>query len=236
MRQRAKLAQAIVHEPDVLLLDEPLTGTDPTSRALILEQVKKRAALGAVVVFSTHVLHEVEALTDRVLLIARGQLVAQGRVQEIRDLLEEHPHQIRVECDQPRRLAQHLTGDEAVTGLRFAGSEALEIETSAPDDTYSLLGRALVESGFQVRSITSPDATLEALFHYLVEKSSHMAGTGADAGVGRHRGLGAGSDRSATDRASGSSSTTHQTTPHRPAESGAPEPAAQSDRSSEAKP
>jgi ABC-2 type transport system ATP-binding protein len=188
MRQRAKLAQAVVHEPDVLLLDEPLTGTDPTSRAVILDQIKARAAAGAVVLFSTHVLHEVEALTDRVLLIARGQLVAQGAVHEIRALLEEHPHHVRVECDRPRALAKELVALEGILGVSFDGG-AVELLTNDPESTYDAVAQALVRGDHRVTSLTSPDATLEALFHYLVERGSRGAGTGADREVGQARPL-----------------------------------------------
>ncbi|MFW6051796.1 MAG: ABC transporter ATP-binding protein [Myxococcota bacterium] len=186
MRQRAKLAQAVVHDPDVLLLDEPLTGTDPGSRQVILDQIRRRAEAGALVLFSTHVLHEVEALTDRVLLIARGQVVAQGEVHEIRDLLEEHPHHIRVACDRPRDLGTALLTQPSVVGMRFPGDGEVELESRDPDATYAAIADVAVRDAHQVRSITSPDATLEALFHYLVERGSRMAGTGADAGVGRH--------------------------------------------------
>lgn len=184
MRQRAKLAQSLVHEPDVLLLDEPLTGTDPTSRAVILEQIKKRADQGALVLFSTHVLHEVEALTENVLLIARGQVVAQGRVHEIRDLLDEHPHHIRVVSDRARELAARVLMVPGVVGVRGVSDNVVEFETTHPDTTYGAIAHALVEGGFDVESITSPDATLEALFHYLVERGSHGAGTGADSAIG----------------------------------------------------
>ena len=193
MRQRVKLAQAIVHEPEVLLLDEPLTGTDPTSRAVILEAVRRRAAAGALVIFSTHVLHEVEALTDRVLLIARGQLVAQGRTREIRELLEEHPHHIRVECERPRELAARLVGLAGVAGVRLHGDSVLEVETREPDATYQGIARAALEGDHHVRSLTSPDASLEALFHYLVEHGSRGAGTGVDREVGAPRPLAAAS-------------------------------------------
>ncbi len=184
MRQRAKLAQSVVHDPDVLLLDEPLTGTDPTSRAVILEQLKKRADEGAVVLFSTHVLHEIEGLTDQVLLIARGQVVAQGKVHEIRDLLEEHPHHVRVQTDQPRALAAALMAVEGVVGVSFLANNTVEFMTRDPDATYTTLANEAVAKGFSIESITSPDATLEALFHYLVERSNRGAGTGADAGSG----------------------------------------------------
>ncbi|MCS6799134.1 MAG: ABC transporter ATP-binding protein [Myxococcota bacterium] len=186
MRQRVKLAQAVVHDPDVLLLDEPLTGTDPASRHAILEEVRRRAARGALVLFSTHVLPEVEALTDRVLLLVRGRIVAQGRVHEIRDMLAEHPQRIHVVCDRPRALGARLLEEPSVAGVRLL-DEGLEVETREPEPTYRAVARALVEGGFELRSLTSPDATLEALFHHLVERGARMAGTGADPGVGRAR-------------------------------------------------
>jgi ABC-2 type transport system ATP-binding protein len=186
MRQRAKLAQAVVHDPDVILLDEPLTGTDPTSRQTILREIQRRADEGAVVLFSTHVLPEVEALTDKLLLIARGQLVAQGRVHEIRGLLEEHPHHIRVFCDRPRELAAHLVAVEGIVGVRFA-PQGIEVMTWDPDTTYGAIAQKVVELGVEIESMTSPDADLESLFHYLVERSTAGAGTGADAGVGGAR-------------------------------------------------
>jgi ABC-2 type transport system ATP-binding protein len=192
MRQRAKLAQTVVHDPDVMLLDEPLTGTDPTSRHVILEQIQKRADAGAVVLFSTHVLHEVEALTEQVLLIARGQLVAQGNVHEIRDLLSEHPHHVRVECDKPRELAARvLAATAGVSTVTFPSPSEVEFLSHDPDGTYSTVAKQAVEGGFEIRALTSPDATLEALFHYLVERSAGMAGTGADAAQGRVKGVGA---------------------------------------------
>ena len=189
MRQRAKLAQAVVHEPDVLLLDEPLTGTDPGSRQVILEQVQKRATRGAVVLFSTHVLHEVEAITERLLLIARGQVVAQGKMHEIRDLLHEHPHHIRVDCDRPRELAAAVIAAEpAVIALSFPTDGEVEFETREPDRTYTTIAKKPLEGEHATRALTSPDATLEALFHYLVERSGRTAATGADAaGAGPSR-------------------------------------------------
>lgn len=193
MRQRAKLAQAVVADPDVLLLDEPLTGTDPGSRQLILDRIRARAEAGALVLFSTHVLHEVEALTDRVLLIARGQVVAQGEVHEIRNLLEEHPHHIRVRCDRPRELGAALLAQASIMGIRFVEDGVLELETREPDQSYDAVAQAAVEGGHRVTELTSPDATLEALFHYLVERGSRGAGTGADTSVGRFAGAG-GSD------------------------------------------
>jgi len=175
MRQRAKLAQAIVHDPDVLLLDEPLTGTDPVSRTTILNEIRKRADAGGLVIFSTHVLHEVEALTEQLLLIADGNLVAQGGVAEIRTLLDEHPHHIQVECDRPRDLAAALVGQEGVGGLSFPKAYHLDVYTHRPEDTYRTIAKTLVSNGFKYRRITSPDASLQALFYYLVERGRRRA-------------------------------------------------------------
>jgi len=191
MRQRAKLAQAVVHEPDVLLLDEPLTGTDPVSRRIILDGLARRADAGTVVLFSTHVLHEVEALTEQVLLLARGQLVARGGVAEIRDMLDDHPHTVRVAVDHPRRLAASLlAGEDGIRGARILDGGTVELEATAPEAAYDAVARAvLADEGLRLEAITSPDASLESLFHALVERSGRMAGTGADRGVGRVRPL-----------------------------------------------
>ena len=186
MRQRAKLAQAMVHDPDVLLLDEPLTGTDPTARAVILDVIRKRAEAGALVLFSTHVLHEVESLTERVLLIARGQVVAQGAVSEIRNVIDEHPHTIRISCSDTRTLAAALLRVDGIVGLNFEGDHVLHVDCRNPDAAYPAIVAALLANSIRVDAITSPDADLEALFHMLVERSARMAGTGSDAAVGRH--------------------------------------------------
>ncbi len=198
MRQRAKLAQAVLHEPDVLILDEPLTGTDPSSRQQILDALRARATKGAVVLFSTHVLHEVETLTDRLLLIARGQVVAQGGMQDIRELLDEHPHHIRVQCDRPRDLASALLANEkGVVALHFPSPDLLEVRTWQPEETYQAIAEQIVKGGYRCQSITSPDATLEALFHYLVERANRGAGSGADAGAGSVRTLESRAEKSA---------------------------------------
>lgn len=190
MRQRAKLAQCVVHDPDVLLLDEPLTGTDPASRQQILDSLKRRAKDGALVLFSTHVLPEIEALTDQLLLIARGQVVAQGEMQEIRELLDEHPHHIRVRCGHPRKLASALLANETgVVALHFPTEDMLEVRTWQPDETYTAIAEQCLKLDMPLHSITSPDANLEALFHYLVERANRGAGAGADAGGGAVRKL-----------------------------------------------
>ncbi|MCA9556869.1 MAG: ABC transporter ATP-binding protein, partial [Myxococcales bacterium] len=103
MRQRVKLAQALMHDPDLLILDEPMTGLDPVGRRAISDLIRERADLGKSVIVSTHILHEVETLTDQILLLANGRVLAEGDVHTIRESLETHPYAIKVVCSQPRR-------------------------------------------------------------------------------------------------------------------------------------
>ena len=102
MRQRVKLAQAIAHDPEVLLLDEPLTGMDPVTRRRTIRLIKDWAARGKTVVVSSHILHEIEAMTSTILLIHNGRILAEGDVHQIRDLIDEHPHTVHVRAAQPR--------------------------------------------------------------------------------------------------------------------------------------
>lgn len=187
MRQRAKLAQAIVHEPDVLLLDEPLTGTDPTARAGILDALRKEADRGAVVLFSTHVLHEVEALTDRVLLIARGQVVAQGSVPEIRAVLDDQAQTVRIVCSDAVALAKALLGTPGIVHFSLPNARTLVVECQEADAGFAAISSAILSLGLELESLVSDEADLETLFHALVARSARMAGTGADAESGRHR-------------------------------------------------
>ncbi len=183
MRQRAKLAQALVHEPEVLLLDEPLSGTDPLSRGAILQEVRRVAERGGLVIFSTHVLPEVEAVTDQVVVLVRGQLVGQGRVLELREALEGHPRRVDVRSADPRALAAALLVVEGVQGAELLEGGWVRLRTEAPDLLYDTVTRLALQ-GHRIQSITSPDDSVEALFHLLVERASRMAGTGSDAAVG----------------------------------------------------
>ena len=183
MRQRAKLAQALVHAPDVLLLDEPLSGTDPLSRQAILDEVRRVGERGGLVLFSTHVLPEVEALTDRVVVLVRGQLVGQGSVEELREALEGQPRRVDVRAADPRALAAAMLRVEGVVGAELLDGGWVRLQVEAPEPVYAAL-TALALEGHRIEAITSPDDSVEALFHLLVEHASRMAGTGADAAVG----------------------------------------------------
>ena len=166
MRQRTKLAQCLVHDPDLLVLDEPLTGVDPIARAAIVERIRQAARGGKTVVVSSHVLYEIESLTEEIIVIYRGQVLAEGNIYEIRSLIDKHPHRIRVECDRPRELGQGLAGEDHVVTIAFERS-AVVVETAEPDRCYDRIGQVVLERAIQVRSMTSPDNNLGAVFDYL---------------------------------------------------------------------
>jgi len=166
MRQRTKLATAIVHAPDFVLLDEPLTGVDPVARIDIIDRIKQLAAAGVTVVVSSHVLYEIEALTSDIVVIYRGQVLAEGNVYEIRRLIDRHPHRIRVDCDRPRAIAQALASEDHVARLSFERGAVL-IETRDPDRCYDQIAEALLAADVAVSELSSPDNNLGAVFRYL---------------------------------------------------------------------
>jgi ABC-2 type transport system ATP-binding protein len=171
MRQRTKLAQALVHGPRVLFLDEPLTGTDPVARRDLIEVVRGLGAAGCSVLVSSHVLHEIQALTPRIVMLHRGRLVAEGHVREIRDLIDKHPHRIVLVCDRYRDLAARLAALPDVDGIKFLDRESgLLVETRQPDAFYARLPALALSDGLALREVYSEDDNLEAVFRYLVSK------------------------------------------------------------------
>ena len=171
MRQRTKLAQALVHEPRVLFLDEPFTGTDPVARHDLLEVIRGLAGSGRSVVVSSHILHEVEAMTPNVILLHRGRLVAEGQVRQIRDLIDGHPHRIVLGCEDYRALAAKLVRWEDVEGVTMLRRDkAVLVETRRPDAFYARLPALSLEEGTPLREVYSEDDNLEAVFKYLVSK------------------------------------------------------------------
>jgi ABC-2 type transport system ATP-binding protein len=171
MRQRTKLAQALVHEPPVLFLDEPFTGTDPVGRHDLIEVIRSLGAAGRTVLVSSHVLHEVQALTPDIVLLHRGRLVAEGNVRQIRDLIDGHPHRIVLVCDDYRGLAAQVVGWDDVEGVRMLPREsAVLVETRQPDAFYGRLPGLVAKAGMSLREVYSEDDNLEAVFKYLVSK------------------------------------------------------------------
>jgi ABC-2 type transport system ATP-binding protein len=171
MRQRTKLAQALVHDPDVLFLDEPLSGTDPVARRDLVDAILRLAQDGKSVIVSSHVLHEVQALTKHIVLLNRGRLVAEGQIREIRDLIDKHPHRIVLVSEQYRSLAARLVAFDDVVGLQIKAKEQrIMVETRVPDAFYSRLPALALEDGAAIRELYSEDDNLEAVFNYLVSK------------------------------------------------------------------
>ncbi len=170
MRQRIKMAQALVHDPEVLFLDEPMTGTDPLARRELMDIITRIGSEGKSVLVSSHVLYEVQTLTQNIVLLNRGRLVADGNVRQIRDLIDKHPHHIRLECDDYRRLAAQMVAWEDVDGVRVIPEEqSLMVETRSPDAFYGRLPALSLENGLAIKSVYSDDDNLEAVFKYLVE-------------------------------------------------------------------
>jgi ABC-2 type transport system ATP-binding protein len=169
MRQRVKLAQAIAHDPQLLILDEPLSGMDPIMRRRTIRLIKEWGRAGKSVVVSSHILHEIEAMTANIVLIHNGRIVAEGDVHQIRALIDEHPHRVSIRAGDPRALARRLLVDDDITSLRFEDG-AVIVETPRPDVFYSRLTEVAAsgEAG-AIEEVTSPDDNLQAVFNYLVK-------------------------------------------------------------------
>ena len=169
MRQRVKLAQALAHDPDLLILDEPLGGMDPIARRKTIRLIKEWGRAGKSVIVSSHILHEIESMTANILLINQGRILAEGNVHQIRDLIDEHPHTVYIRADQTRRLAREFLAGDDVLSLRFEDA-AVIVQTAKPDSFYARL-TALAASGElgSIHEVTSPDDNLQAVFQYLVK-------------------------------------------------------------------
>ena len=168
MRQKLKVAQALAHEPGWLILDEPLSGMDPVSRARMIRLFRQKAEEGTAVLVSSHVLHELEAMTQDILLLNKGRLLAQGQVQAIRGLIDSHPHRIALQADRLRDLGRELLKHDDVVRVEVAG-ESIVVETNSPDTCYTRIGELAASGDFHVSSMVSLDDNLEAVFRYLVK-------------------------------------------------------------------
>jgi ABC-2 type transport system ATP-binding protein len=167
MRQRVKVAQAMAHDPEVLLLDEPLNGMDPVGRVHLLKLFTDLASKGKHLVVSSHVLHEVERLTSNIVMISNGRAIAQGDLHRIRDLLDQFPHTIEIETTTPRALAKVLSEHPDVTTLQFTGPDRITVQTSVPDTFYRNLPEVAVQEGINITGVRSLDDSLEAVFRFL---------------------------------------------------------------------
>jgi ABC-2 type transport system ATP-binding protein len=169
MRQRVKMAQALAHDPELLILDEPLSGMDPIARRKTIRMIKDWGRAGKSVIVSSHILHEIESMTSNILLINQGRILAEGNVHQIRDLIDEHPHTVYIKAEQTRELARAFLAFDDVLSLKFEQG-AVVVQTGRPDAFYGRLTE-LAASGElgTIHEVTSPDDNLQAVFQYLVK-------------------------------------------------------------------
>ncbi|MDZ4783971.1 MAG: ABC transporter ATP-binding protein [Planctomycetia bacterium] len=171
MRQRIKLAQALVHDPEILLLDEPMTGIDPGGRREFGELLGKLAERGKTVLVSSHLLTEVEQLTNSILMIARGRILAWGTLREIRAMLDDQPFCVEVVSEQPRRWAEKLVGANEVEAVEMCG-ERLLVRTREPQKFFALVNRLAVDERLPIDQLTTLDGGADAVFGYLQQRSA----------------------------------------------------------------
>ena len=169
MRQRVRLAQSIAHDPSVLVLDEPLNGLDPMARAEIIRLFRALADEGMFLIISSHILHEVDMMSDSVVLLHNGYVVAEGEVRGVRNEIDDHPIQILIRCDRPQTLASRLFEHEQTVEARIHNDrKGLFVKTRNPDEFYLLLNRVITEQRLQVESVEPVDDDLNAVYQYLI--------------------------------------------------------------------
>jgi ABC-2 type transport system ATP-binding protein len=170
MRQRIKLAQAMLHEPDIILLDEPLNGLDPVGRREFIDLLGELAEAGKTILVSSHILYEVEQMTRSILLLHRGRLLATGDLRVIRSLMDQHPHQVRIKAPDLPKVAELIVALPNVVSIAYTPSrDALHIQVREPDSFYNALADIVLQQGVRVEEFSSPDNNLESVFKYLVQ-------------------------------------------------------------------
>ena len=168
MRQRIRLAQALVHDPKVLVLDEPLNGLDPLARSEMIAMFRYASSQGCYVIISSHILHEVDVISDQVILISNGYIVAEGAIQSVRNEISEHPTQIMVRCDRPRELAAKVLGFENTIEVAVHKDErGLLLKTRDADKFYLALNQIAL-NGIQIESVAPADDDVLSVYEYLI--------------------------------------------------------------------
>ncbi|HJU92371.1 MAG TPA: ABC transporter ATP-binding protein [Pyrinomonadaceae bacterium] len=176
MRQRIRLAQSIAHNPAVLILDEPLNGLDPMVRAETIALFRKLASEGLHLIISSHILHEVDMMSDRVVLLNNGYIVAEGNIHGVRDEMEEHPMQILIRCDQPQKLAAYVFQKNHVVEARLhEDRRGLFVKTRDADRFYLMLNRAVAEGELNIETVAPVDDDMSAVYQYLIGTSGGSA-------------------------------------------------------------
>jgi ABC-2 type transport system ATP-binding protein len=169
MRQRAKLAQSTAHDPQVVILDEPLNGLDPLARAEAIALFEQWGKRGRHVIISSHILHEVDRISDQVILLSQGYVVAEGQIQNVRGEVKDQPMQILVRCDRPSQLAAQLFQQNHVVEAKLhTDGHGLLLRTTDADGFYLLLNRIVIDSGLVVESVAPADDDVNSVYQYLI--------------------------------------------------------------------
>jgi ABC-2 type transport system ATP-binding protein len=173
MRQRIRLAQAIAHDPHVLVLDEPLNGLDPMARAETLALFQQFGQQGLHVIISSHILHEVDQISDQVILLSHGYVVAEGQIRGVREEVKEHPMQILIRCDRPSLLASRVFALETVVEAKLVSAEGFRgagvlVRTRDANGFYLMLNRIVLEDGIQLESVAPADDDVLSVYQYLI--------------------------------------------------------------------
>ena len=168
MRQRIRLAQALAHNPKVLILDEPLNGLDPLARAEMIALFRSAAADGCYVIISSHILHEVDVISDQVILMSNGYVVAEGAIQSVRNEISEHPTQILIRCNRPRELGAKVLASEQASEISIHKDErGLLLKTRNADSFYLELNKIAL-NGIEIESVTPADDDVLSVYEYLI--------------------------------------------------------------------
>jgi ABC-2 type transport system ATP-binding protein len=169
MRQRVKLAQATAHDPQVVILDEPLNGLDPLARAEAIALFEQWGKQGRHVIISSHILHEVDRISDQVILLSQGYVVAEGQIQNVRGEVKDQPMQILVRCNHPSQLAAQLFQQNHVVEAKLhTDGHGLLLRTTDADGFYLLLNRIVIASGLEVESVAPADDDVNSVYQYLI--------------------------------------------------------------------
>lgn len=167
MRQRVKIAHALVNDPELIILDEPLQGCDPLARTTIMNVIRELGAMGRTIIVSSHILQEIERITEQIVILNNGRLLALGNVHAIREMLDAHPHKISIDTEQPRQLAKSLIEHGEVFGVTLPTNENLIVQTHNLGSVHQDLPSLILQSGCKVTGIDNPDDNLESILGYL---------------------------------------------------------------------
>lgn len=174
MRQRIKLAQALVHDPQMLVVDEPLNGVDPVGRRELMALFRRFRERGKAVLVSSHILDEMELLAEQVVFMGRGRILATGTLAEIRAMFAERPQRVRIRSAEARGLATLLVPWEQVRSVALPTEEELSLEVHRPEEFFRRFAALVVERSWDVRALETTDTSADAVFEYVMKSAGRF--------------------------------------------------------------